>query len=206
MSNFVSGNYDLRTALIFCYHLKKTAAKSHRMLVEAYGEHALGKSLCFEWFKKFRSGNFDVRDEERGTWNVIYYELLKPGETVNIERYRQQMIDLNQALREKRPEYQKRQHKVILLHDNYDNHHIQQSRSGKRLKRSVGKYFRTRLTHQTWLRPITIPLHRWDTHFLTSTSLLTKMYENGSMIGLPQKSDSFFGVASTNCQTDGKNV
>ena len=40
---------------------------------------------------------------------VIYYELLKPGETVNTERYRQQMIDLNQALREKRPEYQKPQ-------------------------------------------------------------------------------------------------
>ena len=48
MSNFMPGNYDLRTALIFCYHLKKTAAESHRMLVEAYGEHALGKSQCFE--------------------------------------------------------------------------------------------------------------------------------------------------------------
>ena len=66
MSNFVPGNYDLRTALIFCYHLKKTAAELHRMLVEAHGEHALGKSQCFEWFKKFRSGNFDVRNEERG--------------------------------------------------------------------------------------------------------------------------------------------
>ncbi|XP_018395905.1 PREDICTED: uncharacterized protein LOC108774327 [Cyphomyrmex costatus] len=52
--------------LIFCYHLKKTAAESHRMLVEAYGEHALGKSQCFEWFKKFKSGDFDVRNEERG--------------------------------------------------------------------------------------------------------------------------------------------
>ena len=92
------------------------------MLVEAYGEHALGKLQCFEWFKKFRSGNFDARNEERGTWNVIYYELLKPGETVNTERYRQQMIDLNQALREKRPEYQKRQQKVILLHDNAPSH------------------------------------------------------------------------------------
>ena len=59
------------------------------MLVEAYGEHALGKSQCFEWFKKFRSGNFDVRNEERVWWDqkgVIYYELLKPGETVNTER------------------------------------------------------------------------------------------------------------------------
>jgi len=65
MSNFVPGNYDLRTALIFYYHLKK-AAESHRMLVEAYGEHALGTSQCFEWFKKFKSGDFDVRNEKRG--------------------------------------------------------------------------------------------------------------------------------------------
>ena len=63
MSNFVPGNYDLRIALIFC--LKKTAAESHRMLVEAYGEHALGKSQCFESFKKFKSGDFDMRNEER---------------------------------------------------------------------------------------------------------------------------------------------
>ena len=239
-----------RAALILCYHLKKTAAESHRMLVEAYGEHALGKSQCFEWFKKCRSDNFDVRNEERarppkkfqdselqasldendaqtqqqladqlsvtreavpirlkamgkvgkwvpyepnerqqenrkttcemllvrykrksflyrivtgdekwiyfenpkrkGSWvapgepptsttgpnryerktmlcvwwdqkGVIYYELLKPGEAVNTERYRQ-TIDLNQALREKRPEYQKRQHKVILLRDNAPSH------------------------------------------------------------------------------------
>jgi len=53
---------------------------------------------------------------------VIYYELQKPGETVNTERYRQQMINLNQALCEKRPENQKRQHKVILLHDNALSH------------------------------------------------------------------------------------
>ena len=36
------------------------------MLVEAYGEHALGKTQCFEWFKKFKTGNFDVRNEDRG--------------------------------------------------------------------------------------------------------------------------------------------
>ena len=32
------------------------------------------------------------------------------------------MIDLNQALRERQPEYQKRQHEVILLHDNTPSH------------------------------------------------------------------------------------
>ena len=42
----------------------------------------------------------------------MYYKLLKPGETVTDDRYRQQLIKLNEALKRKRPEY-----KVILLHD-----------------------------------------------------------------------------------------
>lgn len=66
MSNYVPTNHDLRIQLILCYHLKKTAAESHRMLVEAYGEHALGETQCKVWFRKFRSGDFDVRNEERG--------------------------------------------------------------------------------------------------------------------------------------------
>ena len=53
---------------------------------------------------------------------VVYYELLNPGETVNTKRYQQQLIDLNRSLLKKRPEYQKRQHKVIFLHDNAPSH------------------------------------------------------------------------------------
>ena len=66
MSKFVPGKTRLRSALIFCYHLKKNASETHQMLVEAYDNHALGKSQCYEWFKRFKSGNFDVEDEERG--------------------------------------------------------------------------------------------------------------------------------------------
>ena len=36
---------------------------------------------------------------------AVYYTLLKPGETVTGDRYRQQLIKLNQALNRKRPEY-----------------------------------------------------------------------------------------------------
>ena len=276
MSNFVPQNSDLRSALIFCYHLKKTAAESHRMLVEAYGNHALGKSQCFEWFKKFKSGDFDVRNEERGrpakkfedselqelldeddtqtqqqlaeqlnvaresisrrlksmgkiqkmgkwvphelnerqqenrkstcemllarykrksflhkivtgdekwiyfenpkrraSWvtpgqpststarpnhygrktmlcvwwdqkGVIYYELLKPAETVNTERYQQQMVNLNLALCEKRPEYDKRQHKVILLHDNAPSH------AAKRTKEAIETFGWEILSHAAY--------------------------------------------------------
>ena len=138
--------------------------------------------------RKFRSGNFDARNEERGRRPKKFQDselLLKPGETVNTERYWQQMIDLNQALREKRSEYQKRQHKVILLRDNAPSH------TAKPVKETIEAFSWEILTHQTWLRPITIYLHRWDTHFLTSTLLLTKMYENASMTGLPQKNDNF---------------
>jgi len=35
------------------------------MLVEAYSYHALGKSQCYDWFKRSKCGNFDVEDEER---------------------------------------------------------------------------------------------------------------------------------------------
>ena len=49
---------------------------------------------------------------------IVYYELLQPGETVNAQRYRQQMINLNDALIERRPEWARRHGKGIVLHDN----------------------------------------------------------------------------------------
>ena len=66
MSSFVSTSYDLRTSLLFCFHLKKTADEWHRMLLEAFGEYALGKTQCFVWSKWFKSDDFDMRNEERG--------------------------------------------------------------------------------------------------------------------------------------------
>jgi len=81
---------------------------------------------------------------------MVYYELLKPGETINTKRY-QQLIDLNCSLLKNRPEYQKRQHKVIFLHDNALSYSAKQF--GTRWKHSTGKFYltRLRLTHQTWL-------------------------------------------------------
>lgn len=224
------------------------------MLIEAYGKHALGLTQCCEWFKKFKSGDFDVRNEERGRppkkfedaelqalldeddgqtqlqlaeqlnvsqasicnrlkamgkilkvgrwvphelndrqqenrrttceillerykrksflhrvitgdekwiyfsnpkrkrsyvnpgqpaqstprpnrfgqkvmlcvfWDqagIIYYELLQPGETVNSDRYREQLIELNRKVKANRPEYDARQHKPIFLDDNAPPH------------------------------------------------------------------------------------
>ena len=54
--------------------------------------------------------------------DVIYYELLKPNETITGERYRTQLMRLSRALREKRPQYEQRHEKVILQHENACSH------------------------------------------------------------------------------------
>jgi len=41
MSSFLLKKKDMRETLLFCFNLKKSAAESHRMLVEAYSDKAL---------------------------------------------------------------------------------------------------------------------------------------------------------------------
>lgn len=65
MSNFVPEKVIWRGSLITFFHLKKNAAESYRLLVEAYGEHAPSQDTCERWFARFRSGDFDVKDKER---------------------------------------------------------------------------------------------------------------------------------------------
>jgi len=54
----------MREALLFCFNLKKSAAESHRMLVEAYGDNALSETTCRDWFRRFND-NFDLSDKKR---------------------------------------------------------------------------------------------------------------------------------------------
>ena len=53
---------------------------------------------------------------------VVYYELLKPTETITGDQYRTQLMRLNRALKDKRPQYNERHDKVILQHDNARSH------------------------------------------------------------------------------------
>ena len=65
MSNFVPEKVFLRGILLHYFNMKKTAAESHRILVEVYGEHALAERTCQKWFARFKSGDFGLKDEER---------------------------------------------------------------------------------------------------------------------------------------------
>ena len=53
---------------------------------------------------------------------VVYYELLKPIETITGNRYQTQLMRLSRTLKEKRAQYQKRHEKVILQHENARRH------------------------------------------------------------------------------------
>jgi len=63
MSTFVPKKHNLREVLLFCFHLKKSAADRYRLLCEAYGEHAPSIKTCEYW--RFKSGDFDTSDKER---------------------------------------------------------------------------------------------------------------------------------------------
>ena len=45
--------------------MKRSAAESNRILVEVYGDHALAERTCQKRLARFKSGNFDLEDEER---------------------------------------------------------------------------------------------------------------------------------------------
>jgi hypothetical protein len=49
-----------RICIKFCFKLNKTAAETHRMLKEAFGEQALCQARTFEWFKHFKDGRESV--------------------------------------------------------------------------------------------------------------------------------------------------
>jgi len=134
---------------------------------------------------------------------VIYYELLKPGETINTKRY-QQLIDLNHSLL-KKLEYQKRQHKVIFLHDNSPSH------TAKPVRYTLEALSWEVLSHATY-SPDLAPS---DYHLFASTGHALAEQRFGSYEDVKKwldewfaaKGEDFFtGVVSTNCSKDGKNV
>ena len=63
--------------------------------------------LCIRWYQK----------------SLIYFELLKLGETINAMRNQEQLINLNQALEDNRAEYTERHDKIISQHGN-DRPHV----------------------------------------------------------------------------------
>ncbi|GFQ65294.1 mariner Mos1 transposase [Trichonephila clavata] len=80
---------------------------------------------------------------------IVYCELLKPGEIVNAQHYRQQMINLNYALIERRAEWARRYDKVILSNENAPSH-TEKLVKNTFWNRLVGTSYLTHRTRQIW--------------------------------------------------------
>ena len=102
------------------------------MLVEAFGEQVPTVKTCERWFQRFKSGDFDVDDKEHGKppkrFEDAELQALLDEDDAQTQKQLAEQLEVSQQavsnrLREKkRPEYQKRQHKVIFLHDNAPSH------------------------------------------------------------------------------------
>ncbi|GBL97454.1 Putative uncharacterized protein FLJ37770 [Araneus ventricosus] len=75
---------EQRVNIKFCFKFGKTAKETHEMLVKV---DAVSKKCVFEWFKRFRDGKEDVKDEQRSG--------RPPTSTTpdNIERVRRMLPD-----------------------------------------------------------------------------------------------------------------
>jgi len=115
------------------------------------------------------------------------------------DRYRLQLIRLSRALREKRPEYDQRHDKVILLHDNARPH----------VAKVVKKYLETLkwdvLPHPPY-SPDIAPSDYWLFRRMQqiTSSLLSQKSKIGSKIGSSPKTSHFFEMEFENCLKDGK--
>ena len=122
MATFVPTKQHLQEALLLCFNLEKNAAERHRLLCEAYGEHAPPIKTCEYWFRRFKSGKKLMVCIWWDQLGVVYYELLQPNETITAECYQQQLMQLSRTLKFKYPQYAKKRDKVIFHHDNAQPH------------------------------------------------------------------------------------
>jgi len=129
--------------------------------------------------------------------DLVYYELLKPGDSITGDRYQLQLIRLI-ALREKRPQYEQRHDKVILLHN----------RLGV-IAKVVKKYLETLkwdvLPHLPY-SPDIAPSDYWFPGRMQQVTglLLSQKSKIGSKIGSPPKTSHFLEMEFENCLRDGK--
>ena len=63
MLSYELNKRHLRELFIYFFNLKKYVAEAYQLLVETYGEAALSKRSCREWFQKFKNCEFDMENE-----------------------------------------------------------------------------------------------------------------------------------------------
>lgn len=57
---------EQRVCIKFCFKLGKTAAKTHQMLKQAFGDNSLGQTQTYDWYKRFKNGRTSTDDDRSG--------------------------------------------------------------------------------------------------------------------------------------------
>jgi hypothetical protein len=52
----MDGKIKQRVCIKFCVKLSKSSTKTLEMLLQAFGEHTLGRTAVFEWHSRFKAG------------------------------------------------------------------------------------------------------------------------------------------------------
>ena len=148
--------------------------------------HGAKVMLCIWWDQK----------------GLLYYELLKLGETINGERYRTQLIRLKREIAKKRPEYATRHEAIIFHHVNAQPH---VAIPVKNYLENCGWEVLPHPPYSSDLALYDYQLFRSMQNALTGIRFTSEQgIKNWLVHSWPPSRCSSFGMESTNCQKDGK--
>ena len=54
---------EQRIYIKFCFKIGKTATETYKLLQQAYGEDAMGRTQVFDWFRRFKEGRTSVESD-----------------------------------------------------------------------------------------------------------------------------------------------
>lgn len=173
------------------------------MLVEAYSNHALCRTQCFVWFKKFRVGQYEVTNQPRG----------RPSKKFELEKLQALLTEdpcqTQKMIAEQPREKNARNGTIGTKEKSCYTTTLRltgQMRQKKSSEDSAGRSYPTRSTLQTLLHRTTTFSHRWDTLCLSSASPIFKKCQIGSKIGSGQKVKNSSAAEFENCLRDGRLV
>jgi hypothetical protein len=55
---------EQRVCIKFCFKLGTTAAETHQMLKQAFGDNSLGQTQTYDWYKRFKNGRKSTDDDD----------------------------------------------------------------------------------------------------------------------------------------------
>ncbi|KAG5316751.1 SETMR methyltransferase, partial [Acromyrmex insinuator] len=95
---------EIRYVMLFYYKKGKNAAQTCRQICEVYGVDAVSECRMQEWFVRFRSGNFDVKDRPRSGRPVTekvdeILQLIKQDRRVSYQEVANALQEIANALR-----------------------------------------------------------------------------------------------------------